>query len=122
MDLARVNLDEVVEVSVSMEFVGSPDAAKKAGAIVVHVLNELQVSCKVRDIPEHIRVDLGTMAGETLSAGDIPLPAGTKLATSANSAVIRVQFAKEEATTAEAAAPAAEAAAPAAAKKEEAKK
>jgi large subunit ribosomal protein L25 len=121
MDLARVNLDEVVEVSISMEFYGSPEAAKKAGAIVVHVLNELSISCKVRDIPEHIRIDLGTMQGETLSAGDIKLPANTSLATAANAAVVRIQFAKEEAAATDATAAATPAAA-APAKKEEEKK
>ncbi|MFM7134556.1 MAG: 50S ribosomal protein L25, partial [Planctomycetota bacterium] len=94
-----------------------------AGAIVVHVLNELSIRCKVRDIPEHIRIDLGTMQGETLSAGDIKLPANTALATPAGAAVVRIQFVKEEAAPAEAAATAAAPAAAAApAKKEEEKK
>ncbi|MFN9909064.1 MAG: 50S ribosomal protein L25, partial [bacterium] len=59
-----------------MEFYGSPEAAKKAGAIVVHVLNELSISCKVRDIPEHIRVDMTVMTGETFTCSDLKMPAG----------------------------------------------
>jgi large subunit ribosomal protein L25 len=126
MDLARVNLDEVVTVTVSFEFYGSPEAAKKSGVVIVNELNDIQLSCKVRDIPEHVRVDLTTMTGETFTAGDLKLPANVKLAGDPHAVIVRVQTVKEEAAG-EAAAPAAAAAAsaagaaPAAAKKEEKK-
>jgi large subunit ribosomal protein L25 len=113
MDLARVNLDEVVEVTVSLEFFGSPEAAKKSGVVVVNELADLKISCKVRDIPEHVRVDLTTMTGETFTCGDLKLAPGVKLATDPNAVIVRVQIVKEEAVG-EAAAPAAAAAAPAA--------
>jgi large subunit ribosomal protein L25 len=114
MDLARVNLDEVVTVTVSLEFYGAPEAAKKSGTVVVHELADVQISCKVRDIPEHLRVDMTTMTGETFTASDLKLAAGTTLATDPHAVIVRVQTVKEEAA-AEAAAPAAAAAAPAAA-------
>jgi len=122
MDLARVNLDEVVTVTISLEFFGAPDAAKKSGVVVVHELNDIQVRCKVRDIPEHVRADLTTMTGETFTVSDLKLPAGVELATDQHAVVARLQIVKEEAV-AEAAAPAAAApaAAPAAEKKEEKK-
>ena len=71
MDLARVNLDEVVTVTVSFEFYGAPDAAKKSGVVIVNELNDIEVSCKVRDIPEHIRIDLTTMHNDTFTAADL---------------------------------------------------
>lgn len=113
MDLARVNLDETVEVMVSIEFYGAPEAAKKSGTVVVHEMADLKVSCKVRDIPEHIRVDLTTMTGDTFTAGDLKLPTGVKLVGDSHAVIVRVQVVKEEAAG-EAAAPAAAAAAPAA--------
>lgn len=117
MDLARVNLEEVVTVTVSLEFFGAPDAAKKSGVVVVHELNDILVRCKVRDIPEHIRADMTTMTGETFTAADLKLPAGVELAGDPHAVVARLQILKEEAS-AEAAAPAAAAAAE---KKEEKK-
>ena len=120
MDLARVNLDEVVTVTVSLEFFGAPDAAKKSGVVVVHELSDIQVRCKVRDIPEHIRADMTTMTGETFTVSDLKLPAGVEQATDPHAVIARLQILKEEAS-AEAAAPAAAAAAPAAEKKEEKK-
>jgi large subunit ribosomal protein L25 len=122
MDLARVNLDEVVTVTVSFEFYGAPEAAKKSGTVVVHELADIQVTCKVRDIPEHIRVDMTTMTGETFTAGDLKLEPGVALAGDPHAVIVRVQIVKEEAVG-EAATPAAAAAAaaPAAEKKEEKK-
>lgn len=114
MDLARVNLDEVVTVTVSLEFFGAPEAAKKSGTVVVHELADIQVRCKVRDIPEHVRVDMTTMTGETFTAGDLKFAPGTELATDPHAVIVRVQTVKEEAA-AEAATPGAAAAAPAAA-------
>ncbi|MFM7798068.1 MAG: 50S ribosomal protein L25, partial [Planctomycetota bacterium] len=110
MDLARVNLDEVVTVKVHLSFIGTPEAAKKPGAIVTHDMPEIEVTCKVRDIPEEIKTDLSHMAGETLTVAQLKMPAGVTAASDANAAVIRVQFMKEEAAAGEAAAPAAGAA------------
>ena len=110
MDLARVNLDEVVTVTVSFEFYGAPEAAKKSGTVVVHELSDIQVKCKVRDIPEHVRVDMTTMTGETFTAGDLKMPSGVALAGDPHAVIVRVQTVKEEAVG-EAAAPAAGAAA-----------
>lgn len=124
MDLTRVNLDEVVTVAVSFEFYGAPDAAKKSGVVIVNELNDIQVSCKVRDIPEHIRIDLTTMHTDTFTAADLKLPTGVTLAGDPHAIIVRVEVVKEEAAG-EAAAPAAAAAAPAAAapaKKEDDKK
>jgi len=109
MDLARVNLDEVVTVKVHLSFIGTPEAAKKPGAIVVHEMPQVDVKCKVRDIPEDIRIDLSSM-GETLTAGQLKMPAGITLAGDANAIVCRVEFMKEEESAAEAAAPEAKAA------------
>ena len=112
MDLARVNLDEIVEVMVSLEFYGAPEAAKKSGTVVVHEMGDVQVRCKVRDIPDHVRVDLTTMTADTFTAGDLKLGAGVSLAADPHAVIVRIQVVKEEAVG-EAAVPAAGAAAPA---------
>lgn len=108
LDLARVNLDEVVTVKVSLHFTGAPEAAKKAGNIVTHDLQELVISCKVRDIPEDVRIDLSmVMKGDVLTVGDLRLPAGVTAVTNADSIVCRVtQIAEEEAAGEAAAVPA----------------
>ena len=118
VDLARVNLDEIVRVNVRIEFFGECAAAKKPGAVLTHDMAELAINCKVRDIPESVRADLSAMQGEMLSASDLKLPAGITLAIDPHAPVARVITIAEEAAG-EAAAPAAgEAAAAADAKKD----
>ena len=94
IDLTRVDLDEIVEVSVHLRFVGTPEAAKKPGAIVHHEFTELPVTCKVRDIPEDIKVDLSKM-GESLLAREIEMPAGVSLAVAADQVVSRIEMIQE---------------------------
>ncbi|MFM1882299.1 MAG: ribosomal protein [Planctomycetota bacterium] len=113
VDLARVNLDEIVRVNVRIEFFGECAASKKPGAVLTHDMAELAINCKVRDIPESVRADLSAMQGEMLSAGDLKLPAGITLAIDPHAPVARVITITEEAAG-EAAAPAAGEAAPAA--------
>jgi large subunit ribosomal protein L25 len=97
LDLARVNLDEVVTVNVALHFVGTPDAAKKAGNIVTHDLAQIEVRCKVRDIPEDIRIDLSiAMTGTLLTVGDLRLPAGVTAVDDADTVVCRVQTVADE--------------------------
>lgn len=109
VDLARVNLDEVVTVNVAIHFVGAPESAKKAGNIVTHDYAQLEVRCKVRDIPEDIRIDLSmVMSGTTLTIGEIKLPAGVTSILPSDAILARVTTLQEEssgeAVTAEAAA------------------
>jgi large subunit ribosomal protein L25 len=109
MDLARVNLDEVVTVKVHLTFVGTPEAAKKPGAIVVHDMPEIEVSCKVRDIPEEIKIDLSHM-GDALTVAELKLPAGIAAASDPEAIVCRIEMVMEEEAAAEAATPDAKAA------------
>lgn len=95
LDMARVNLDEEVVVRVHLEFRGAPAAAAKAGVVLTHTLTEIEVSCKVRDIPESIRVDLDRMSGEAFLVGEIALPQGVRAVTEAEVPVAHLEFVAE---------------------------
>ncbi|MBC23107.1 MAG: 50S ribosomal protein L25 [Phycisphaerae bacterium] len=95
LDLTRVNLDEEVTVNVQLNFSGSPEASKKPGNILVFDMNELEVRCKVRDIPEEIKVDLGNML-ESYNVGELTLPDGVEALTEPETSVARIQFVQEE--------------------------
>ena len=94
VDLARVNLDEEVNVQVHIHFVGEPEAAKQPGAILSHDLTELEVICKVNAIPEEIRVDQSSMES-SLSVGEIELPAGVRSAVDDDTLVAHISFVQE---------------------------
>jgi large subunit ribosomal protein L25 len=104
VDLARVDLDEVVTVKVRLQFVGTPESAKKPGAVLTHDVTELEIECKVRDIPEEIRVDLGGITADVYTVGEFKLAEGLKAVTDPHAALSRVVTIAEEAEG-EAAAP-----------------
>ena len=95
IDFTRVNMNEEVTVSVSLNFIGEPEAANAAGAVVMHEKSEVHVTCKVRDIPEEIRVDLTSMEGTHLDASGIPMPAGCVLADDPDTTVVAVSIVAE---------------------------
>jgi large subunit ribosomal protein L25 len=104
VDLTRVDLDEVVTVKVRLQFVGTPESAKKPGAVLTHDVTELEIECKVRDIPEEIRVDLGGVTADVYTVSEFKLPAGLKAVTDPHAALSRVVTVAEE-VEGEAAAP-----------------
>ena len=93
IDFSRVNLDEKVRVNMTLDFHGTPAAAKKGGTIVVHDLAELEIECAVRDMPESLRIDLDAF-DEIVHVSDLPLPDGVTAITPAETLVLHVQTPK----------------------------
>jgi len=80
-DLVRVDVTETVRVSVPIELKGTAKGTEEGG-VVEEFADELEVECKVTDIPESIVVSIKELGlGDSLHAGDIELPAGVKLVT-----------------------------------------
>ncbi len=98
VDLTRVNLDEEVTVSVAIHFIGTPESAKRVGAVLTHDISELELRCKVRDIPESIRVDLTNMTGDIMTVAQLKLASGLTAVSNPYSALARVVLVLEEAT------------------------
>jgi large subunit ribosomal protein L25 len=95
VDLARVSLDEEVEVSVHLRFTGEPAAAKKPGAVLTHSITELEVICKASDIPDEIVVPIGAME-DVFTVGQIVLPAGIRTKMNPDTPVSTITFIAEE--------------------------
>ena len=100
IDFARVNLDEEVTVLVHLKFTGEPKAAEEDNAIVNYDVTELEVVCKVTDIPDEIKVDLSEVEN-TLNVSDIALPAGLKATMDPDLSVVHVSYVAEEEPEAE---------------------
>src|SRR5262245_56512860 len=77
VDFARVDLNEEVEVNVHLRFVGSPEAAKKPGAVLTYPMTQIEVVCKVSEIPSEIKVDISKME-EMFTVGELQLPPGVR--------------------------------------------
>ena len=93
VDFARVDLDEKVRVKMTLDFHGTPEAAKKSGMILVHDLAELEIECAVRDLPESLRIDLDPF-DDIVHVSDLTLPGGVVAITPAETLVLHVQSPK----------------------------
>ncbi len=97
VDFARVELDEEVHVHVHLNFVGEPASVRKTGAILSHDLTELEVICRVNEIPDEIKVDLNLMGEATvLTVGEVPLPPGLRATTHPGTPVAHISFVHKE--------------------------
>lgn len=77
VDMARVDLNERVKVTVQIVLRGTPKGAIEGG-VLDQVLAEMEVECVVTQIPENLRVSVADLGiGQILHLKDVPLPAGT---------------------------------------------
>ena len=82
IDFQRVSENEAIRVSVPLHFLNqekSP-AGKTGGVVIMHELNEVEISCLPKDLPEFIEIDLITLKeGDILHLSDLKLPAGVEI-------------------------------------------
>ena len=126
LDFQRVDENQALRVKVPLHFLNqekSP-AGKTAGVLILHELNEVEVSCLPKNLPEFIEIDLAALAiGDIVHLSEIKLPTGVeipelKLGKEHDVAVVIAKHGKEEVEVA-AAPEAAEVPAAKVAKKEE---
>jgi len=100
-DFMRVNLAEKVKVSVPIELKGTAKGTHESGIIEEHV-DHLEVECKVTDIPEVVSVSVKELGvGDALHAGEISLPEGVQLVSSAELLVVTCHLVAAAKTTEE---------------------
>ena len=80
VDLFRVNLDEDITSEVPVRLVGEPKGIK-AGGVLSLIKGEIEIICRVRDLPDEIEVDVSGMdVGDVLHINEVTLPEGVRLA------------------------------------------
>ncbi len=94
VDFMRVNLNEMVTVQVGIELRGTAQGTHDGG-IVDEVLTHVDIECKVSEIPEVLAVNIKDLSvGQSIHAGQIELPAGTKLVTDPEAVIVVCHEAK----------------------------
>ena len=81
VDFQRVAADKKIHMKVPLHFVNAEisPGVKVAGGIVQHVMNELEISCLPKDLPEFIEIDLANIqAGHPLHLSSVTLPPGVE--------------------------------------------
>lgn len=82
IDFQRVDANRKIHLKVPLHFVNhdTSPAVKLGGAIINHVLTELEVICQPADLPAFLEVDLNALnAGQSLHVSNIVLPKGVSL-------------------------------------------
>ena len=77
VDFARVDLKQIVTVTMTLDIIGQPTSASIAGSILEVPRPQIEIECMVKDIPESIKVDLSTVES-IFTIGDLILPEGVK--------------------------------------------
>jgi large subunit ribosomal protein L25 len=106
-DFQRVDASQPIHTKVALHFVNAEisPAVKLSGAIVSHVLNELDVSCLPGQLPEFITVDLSTLeAGQSIHVSQLNLPEGVTVVAHGQDQTVATSSIPRGAATAEAAA------------------
>ncbi|MFI4912395.1 MAG: 50S ribosomal protein L25 [Sedimentisphaeraceae bacterium JB056] len=96
VDFMRVDLDEKADVSVMLEFKGTPEGASEGGILDVH-FDSIEINCPVTSIPESITVNVKSLGiGDAIYAKDIQLPTGASLVTDGDQVVVNCHVVAEK--------------------------
>lgn len=104
-DFQRVSMTDKMNVVVPLKLEGVPADVAQYGAIIEHIMRQIEVRALVSAIPHEIVLDITPMTiNKGLLAGDIKLPEGVELVTDAEAPVAHLMIPKEEEAPAAAAA------------------
>lgn len=82
LDFQRISETETLRLRVPLHFLNqekSP-AGKTGGSLILHELNDVEIQCLPKDLPEYLEVDLIELKiGDTLHLSDVKLPAGVEI-------------------------------------------
>jgi len=96
-DLRRLVRGQKVEVTVPLHLVGDPFGVREGGGVLEQLVREIEISCRPREIPEAINVDVSQMnVHDVLHVSDIPADESIEILTSPETALATVGIVREE--------------------------
>jgi len=97
IDMKRIALDKLLQVSVRVKLLGVPVGVKTEGGILDQVLREVEIECLPADIPNHIDVDVsGLGLHGVLRVSDLPHNDKIKYLSNEDATVAHVVTIREE--------------------------
>lgn len=80
-DFMRVDEKQELTMTMPIHFIGEEEAkGVREGGIVSHLINDVEISCLPKDLPEHIELDVsGLDMNESLHLSDIKLGEGVTI-------------------------------------------
>ena len=97
VDLARVDLNEEVEIELELKLEGEPVGLKVAGALLEQAAATIEVKCRANAIPEFLTHDVSALeVGDSVLVSDLKLPAGVTAVSDPDTLVAHISVTKEE--------------------------
>jgi large subunit ribosomal protein L25 len=88
VDLMRVSDTDTVDITITLELRGEAPGTKEGG-IVNFSKHEIEITCPVKSIPEHLYVNIADLhLGKAIHASDLTLPEGAKLITDSHAVIV----------------------------------
>jgi large subunit ribosomal protein L25 len=96
-DLIHISMDKTIRVAVPFHLQGDPVGVKTEGGFVDFMTREVEIECLPKDIPEHIKVDIGQLhLHQSLKIGDIAALPGVKFMTEPGTVVVIISLPHKE--------------------------
>ena len=90
-DLVLISMDKAIRVNVPVLLQGDPIGVKTEGGFVDFMTREVEIECLPKDIPENIKIDIGTLhLHQSVKVSEIAAPAGVRLITDPTSVVVLI--------------------------------
>ncbi len=96
-DLQALNVKETVRVPVSIVLVGQAPAVEEQGAVLLQVLNEVEIEALPTALIPFLEIDVTglTEIGQSIAVGDIDTPEGVTILTSPDETVAQITYIEE---------------------------
>jgi large subunit ribosomal protein L25 len=96
-DLIQISMDKAIRVAVPILLQGEPVGVKTEGGFVDFMTREVEIECLPKDIPEHIKVDIGGLhLHQSLKIADLTPPEGVKFMSELSSVIALVDVPHKE--------------------------
>jgi large subunit ribosomal protein L25 len=83
-DFQRIDDTKILTMSLPIHFMGEEECigVKTGGGIISHLMNDVEITCLPKDLPESIELDISNLdLNESMHLSDIYLPEGVNITT-----------------------------------------
>jgi large subunit ribosomal protein L25 len=97
-DLYEVDMSETVQVEVPLAMIGEPALVVTGQAVLVPILNSVEIECLPSDIVQSFQVDVSSMVNmeDAVYVRDLVVPDSIEMLTSDDEMIVRLQYVVEE--------------------------
>ncbi|MCM3273460.1 50S ribosomal protein L25 [Paenibacillus elgii] len=97
VDFHQINMDEPVQTTVRLEYIGDPEGVKVGGILQIQH-HEIEIRCLPQQIPSSVEVDVsGLEIGQSMLVSELKLPEGVEVKTDVHDVLATILTPQKEA-------------------------